>query len=368
MESSLCHYQKIGDDIRALVTSGKLLPGDKAPSVADLRRRYDISHITALRALRELSHAGLVRNVKGKGYFISAEEDATPVRKGSVANLLRVLRPTTLHDNYFNEINQGAQAAVLSRRLMLVHAPCCAYFDEHYPSPDALRDFASTMLRLAGEVDGFLVDERVPDSVLEELLGKIRKPMVLVNRLSKLHVDTVTPDNRGWAQETVPLLLRMGYERFVVCKGTAFSGNTVERVDAFVDALGENGVSPAAMAFVSGAYDDPWESTTRSLRNAIGKPSRGKVLIFAPTDNLARSICDIAEELGIHPGKDTGVLGFEGMGYARLRPPKLATIEINAASIGAKAVAVLMGRIDGTLVEKPSNHTVEGAFNIGETL
>lgn len=74
-------YLKVKRDIAAAIRSGRLKPGARTPSEADIVRRYAVSRMTANRALRELADEGLVRRVAGAGSFVAE----TPRRTSLIA-------------------------------------------------------------------------------------------------------------------------------------------------------------------------------------------------------------------------------------------------------------------------------------------
>jgi DNA-binding GntR family transcriptional regulator len=63
-------YRSIAADLRGLIESGQLRPGDPLPSESALARRYGVSRGTARHALAELAGAGLVQPVHGKGRYV----------------------------------------------------------------------------------------------------------------------------------------------------------------------------------------------------------------------------------------------------------------------------------------------------------
>jgi len=63
-------YRRIASDLRELVESGELRPGDALPSESALSEQYGVSRGTARHALAELEGAGLVESVHGKGRFV----------------------------------------------------------------------------------------------------------------------------------------------------------------------------------------------------------------------------------------------------------------------------------------------------------
>ncbi|MFK0168199.1 GntR family transcriptional regulator [Streptomyces sp. NPDC090306] len=68
--------QKVAEDLRARITSGALVPGERLPSEANLSTQYGVSTATLRRALADLQSEGLVAKVHGKGNFV-----ARPLRK-----------------------------------------------------------------------------------------------------------------------------------------------------------------------------------------------------------------------------------------------------------------------------------------------
>jgi DNA-binding GntR family transcriptional regulator len=63
-------YQAMASELRALIDSGELRPGDVLPSESALAERYGVSRGTARHALAELEGAGLVESVHGKGRYV----------------------------------------------------------------------------------------------------------------------------------------------------------------------------------------------------------------------------------------------------------------------------------------------------------
>lgn len=63
-------YRAIAADLRAMIESGELRPGQAVPSEAALAARYGVARGTARHALAELEGAGLVESIHGKGRFV----------------------------------------------------------------------------------------------------------------------------------------------------------------------------------------------------------------------------------------------------------------------------------------------------------
>lgn len=64
-------YDQITAQIKAMILSGELAPGDALPSMRALAKDLRISLITTKRAYEELEREGFVETVPGKGSFVA---------------------------------------------------------------------------------------------------------------------------------------------------------------------------------------------------------------------------------------------------------------------------------------------------------
>jgi GntR family transcriptional regulator len=60
----------IADDLRRQIATGRINPGERLRSEADLADRYKVSTVTLRRALSVLQVEGLVEKVHGKSNFV----------------------------------------------------------------------------------------------------------------------------------------------------------------------------------------------------------------------------------------------------------------------------------------------------------
>ena len=72
-QSAVPQYRSMAAELRALIESGGLGPGDALPSESALAERYGVARGTARHALAELEGAGLVESIHGKGRFVRAQ-------------------------------------------------------------------------------------------------------------------------------------------------------------------------------------------------------------------------------------------------------------------------------------------------------
>ena len=69
--NSASKYVQIRDELKRRILSGEIAPGARVPSEAELCRLYDVSRISAKRAMEELERDGYVTRKVGKGTYAS---------------------------------------------------------------------------------------------------------------------------------------------------------------------------------------------------------------------------------------------------------------------------------------------------------
>ena len=83
-------YEQIAAQMKALVMTGELKPGEALPSIRALAKDLKISVITTKRAYDELEAAGFLYTVAGKGCFV-AEKTPERIREEQTKELTEQL-------------------------------------------------------------------------------------------------------------------------------------------------------------------------------------------------------------------------------------------------------------------------------------
>ena len=71
-------YEQVVDNIKGLIVSGALKPGEKLPSVRDLSRVLTVNPNTIQKSYRQLENLNYVYTVSGLGTFVSDLDGAAP--------------------------------------------------------------------------------------------------------------------------------------------------------------------------------------------------------------------------------------------------------------------------------------------------
>lgn len=363
-------YQKITEKIKTLITSGNLRPGDRVPSVEEIKDTYKVSHITAMRVFKDLTSEGLIHLIRGKGYFV-LDSQRNPVAKKCIAAMLRTSRMYTYFDNFLNDMNAGIHRECLCNGydILYPHAVISISENELFMDKTAADEIVRAAVNIEDKVDGYIFDGCVPDEVLEEIMEKVGKPLVIVDRKSKLTVDCVYSDTAKCTKAAAEIAIKMGYEHFIVLRSSNYIPNVKERVSAFLNALDSASAVKANTHIIEDANIKQWDVLFNDFTNIRKSlPSNAKTLIFTPNDATARAFCDEFSKHNIIPGKDLGLLSYGGFGFAYYKEPEITAIKIDPDKMGRKAVNVLIDRISGKNKNMPADHVVDVNLSMGQTI
>ena len=89
-------YLQIVSEIKKQIVSGKLIPGERIPSVRELALTYKVNPNTMQKALIELEENGLIKTERTNGKFVTEDENIINKTKNDYAD--------NLTQNYLSEM------------------------------------------------------------------------------------------------------------------------------------------------------------------------------------------------------------------------------------------------------------------------
>ena len=89
-------YLQIVSEIKRQIVSGKLIPGERIPSVRELALTYKVNPNTMQKALIELEENGLIKTERTNGKFVTEDENIINKIKNDYAD--------NLTQNYLSEM------------------------------------------------------------------------------------------------------------------------------------------------------------------------------------------------------------------------------------------------------------------------
>ena len=320
------------------IGSGRLKPGARLPSEAELVRQYGVSRITAGRAVRDLQAAGLVERRVGSGTFVAEGRRAAGLSFG-------LLIPDLGDTEIFEPICQGMMVSPLARDHALVWGSASS---DSAPAEDRAWQLGRQFIDR--RVDGvfFAPLEMTPasDDVNHRLARAFDEagiPLVLLDRpITRYpdpgHHDLVGIDNRHAGYVITHHLLSRGCQRiaFVGLPHAAFT----------VDAR-ESGYREALYA-ADAPFDRAWVQRlgldiTASVRELI-HTHRPDGIVCA-NDKTAGLVMKALQRFGHRIPDEVRLVGIDDVEYATLLPVPLTTLRQPTRQIGDVALMVMLERI-----------------------
>ncbi|WP_151478441.1 LacI family DNA-binding transcriptional regulator [Streptomyces albicerus] len=256
------------------------------------------------------------------------------------------LAVSAISNPYFTEILQGVEAGALERGYSLLIAD---------PHDDPAHERKVVQLLHERRVDGMIVAPSVHPEELLGYLGRHDVPTVFLDRL----VDGDRPADGGAAPgfvfdqvcaentESVALLVRhlaeLGHKRIGLVAGLPGLSTTSERISGYRLGLAYAGFPYDERLVVSGNSEAAGaERATDALLSLPAPPTALVTANNAMTIGALRAV----REKGLSVPDDLALCCFDDFSWADLFSPRLTAISQPSKEIGARAVRLLLDRLD----------------------
>ena len=197
-----------------------------------------------------------------------------------------------------------------------------------------------SLSRLGGTlIDGAII---VTPTVVDAQTGI---PVVAVDpHTGPSDVPTVEADNIAGAVMATDYLLGLGHRRIALLGGRPDLESSRLREAGFRQAMATAGVAvDEKLVRIGGYRAETAEGPARELLTVSQPPTA----IFAANDLSAIRTIEVAHELGLRVPDDVSVIGFDNVPESALSRPPLTTISQPLREIGATAVEMLVGLLEG---------------------
>jgi LacI family transcriptional regulator len=272
-----------------------------------------------------------------------------PFAQGLMTHESRVLGIALpdIHGEFYSELLRGADAQSRSMGYHLLVS------SEPRPGEPETRGLAF------GLIDGLAVMITNPDAALVKLARESSLPTVVLDTdLHQRGVDSVVVDNTPGTREGVEHLLTSVEPRnLYFVGGPRENFDTQQRARAFAAALGAAGWTARPDQVVFGDYTPEWgREWMLSHVNGKADGEPGLMGVFAANDEIAIGVMQAADGAGIKVPDQLRVVGFDDTRLAQLVRPRLSTVRVPMAEVGAAAVRLLVQRVEDPKAESTCVH------------
>lgn len=203
---------------------------------------------------------------------------------------------------------------------------------------------ASLLSRLSEQsVDGILLCPAFgTDPAMVNTLQRWQIPCVqLLRTLPNSPFDYVSTDYRSGIDLICEHLIALGHRHIAFVGGDRLHSATLERHQGFIDALQRHELDASLIFHI--------EPSRHSGRNFVESLRREHPQVSAAVcfnDVTAFGMMAGLRRLGLVPGKDFAITGFDNVEEAEDRTPALTTVDSHAFEMGRQAALMLLSRME----------------------
>lgn len=200
-------------------------------------------------------------------------------------------------------------------------------------------------------VDGILTAGNLSDEFLR-LLNTTHLPLVLIDHASYgLAADSVGTQNLQGTYSATEYIISKGHLNIGFVGDIHYSNNLKERWLGFSSCIQDYAGSFVCQehekySILNRIAPSIIDKNYAELMKQIQKLPQLPTAWVCCNDETAVCICQALDALGIHPGKDISIIGFDDVENALLVQPNLTTMHVPKKQMGETAFMRLCSRID----------------------
>ena len=353
-------YSKIIDELKERIRTGDFEYDVPFVTEEKITKEYNVSRITAIRALDELEKIGVIYRKRGSGSFVTEngieildgvqndtnEKETVFIKRNKELLLIALVLPF--------DVKRGGMMECFNGINDLLNSENC--FVRVY-NTNGKNETEATVLRelLDNDIDGVICYPKNDNKNLEIFNQFLTKniPLVVIDKyIENMPISYVVPDNYNGARELCNYAIEAGHDRIGFFSVTDFSGvcSLRERYMGYAMSMNDHGKEVNLDDVLIGDrrkdfYCEGMKNDGEYLRHAVKKLYKsGTTAIICQNDWVARDIIHCCDELGISVPDDMLIMGFD---HVNAFTPidvgeRITTVEQNFYEIGKKAGEVIL--------------------------
>ncbi|MCU1327543.1 MAG: transcriptional regulator, GntR family with LacI sensor [Bryobacterales bacterium] len=340
--SKVIRYRAISDEIGQEIAAGIYAKGERLPPDSELAKRFSVSRLTVMRALRELEAGAVVQRRAGSGTFV-AEIDV-PGSADNATQVFGLLMPDLGDGEIFEPVARAIARAgeLLHHRLLWGSEPSNGH-DKEQQAQELCRYLIGR--KVAGvffaPVEHTENQDAVNSAIADEL-SAAGIPIVLIDRCiyrypDRSKFDLVGIDNVRAGHRMTRHLVDAGCTRVVFASRPGSAPTVEARHSGYFEALR--------------AADKPSLPTLRLELHADHRAHLREFLetvrpdgIVCANDLTAATLMHDLLKLGVRIPEDVRMVGINDVKYASFLSVPLTTLRQPCDELGSAAMALMLDR------------------------
>jgi LacI family transcriptional regulator len=303
-------------------------------SIKEIGKRANVSIATVSRALNDYP------NVKPetKELILEIAKELNYEPSGLVKSLVRSNKNVIgfvvpeIWGEFYTDIINGIEDVASQEGFHLIVA-----------SSHSNRNIVESVLNFMQEslVNGVVLMIPSMNEQVKEIITKSKTPIVLITGKNEWgNINIVGIDNfQGTYSMTKYLVEQLGYEKIAIIRGPNENYDSSERLEGFLSAMLELGLSIKDEWIVPGNFDvRSGELACSRLLAMLDRPE----LIFCFNDMMALGCYRYINKVGLKIPNDVSLVGFDHILLSEVIDPLLTTVHVPKRELGSEAMHILL--------------------------
>jgi GntR family transcriptional regulator, arabinose operon transcriptional repressor len=356
-------YEQIVSSLRKKIIEKEFLPNQKVPTEQELCKLFNVSRITAKRALEELEREGYIFRKRGSGSYV-APESSVNVTETKVVNrinntkIVAMVLPFENTNRNFIGYLRGATDVLSGKGY---------YLTIHNASSNANEEKRLLMELSEGDVRGIIYYPSYDNKNIDILfnLSSYEYPIVTIDKYyDGIPISSVISDNFTGTYEAISYLIKRGHKKIAYISDIAIESATSlrQRYFGYSKALIDYGIYvddklvKLGLKEIGGLWTNEDGTTSMEKKNYLSLlikdlMKNGVTAIHTINDYCALNLLTLLDELSIKVPEEVSVIGFDNLEIAQFSSIPLTTINQNFYEIGKKAAEVVLQIIESKKYE-----------------
>jgi DNA-binding LacI/PurR family transcriptional regulator len=202
-------------------------------------------------------------------------------------------------------------------------------------------DEGTVQTLLQYQMDGCLIASATLSSRIEDICLQYRVPMVMINRVARVHSCAVSCNNFAGARLLGGLLIEAGHKRVALVTGQSNTSISEDRAEGLQAALSDHGLSLITSCEGHSTYAGGFAAAQQIAGRGL-RPDA----IFAVNDIMAMGVIDALRRTGLRVPEDVSVTGFDDIHAASWPNYDLTTVAQPVDAMIERALDLLLARIE----------------------
>ena len=331
-------YLDIVESVRSDIASGRYRSGGRLPSEAELVRKFAVSRMTVVKAIRQLQQEGLLVRRPGSGTYAADSAAGESMVFG-------LLIPDLGQTEIFEPICRGMVRSPLAAKHSLSWGQTLAAGEHGAEEAEQMcyRYIEQGVFGVFFAPQEFGPQHQKVNARILQALDKANIPVVLLDRCvlkypERSNYDLIGLDNRRAGYIVTDHLIHQG-GRHVAFFAREGSAETVEdRIAGYHEALYDNDLAISKDLLFRG------DAADKAFVEAALRTQKIDAIMCA-NDLTAANLMQTLLGLGVRIPDDVRIAGVDDVKYAKLLPIPLTTFHQPCAELGAVSMATMLERV-----------------------